>query len=382
MSKRPAAIDQFLPSYAVHDAIGTHTTYMQKLLKERGFESRIFYELYREETADVSQSFEFHPPLSSSDNIAIYHHSIGCGMAHYLLRMKEFGVVLYHNITPAKYFKKLGDEQTYEACCEGVRQLTHIKLSFDKSWAVSQYSADELAQHGFQKPGVFPLLRDYNNLLALNSDPQLAKSLNDGKKNLLFVGRISPHKCQHDLMFLLKAYQNTFKERVRLVLVGGASSYYRPELMKLASKLQLKVCSLVKNVSSFDCDADVVILEQISDEQLATVYRNSHVFTCLSEHEGFCVPLIEAMTFGLPVIVHDAAAVPETAGRAAFVYNKDTHPEQGVMRLHQLFSDKADYEKQRILSLDRAKDFEWSKLVVHFDKCLTKLLKNFSDARS
>lgn len=382
MIKKPAAIHQFLPSYAIHDAIGTHTSYTQRLLKERGFDSQIFYELYREETKDAASHFDRHETISSANNIAIYHHSIGCGMAHYLLRMKEFGVVLYHNITPASYFKKLGDEMTYEACCEGVRQLVPIKLAFDHSWAVSNYSVNELKSHDFDNAELFPLLRDYSALQKLENDPVVASLLNDGKKNILFVGRISPHKCQHDLLFMLKAYQNAFKEPIRLVLVGGASSYYRPEIMKLASKLQLKVCSLVGDVANFQKDTDVVILEQVSDQQLATTYRHAHVFVCLSEHEGFCVPLVEAMSFGLPVIVHNAAAVPETAGRAAFVYDKNKQPALGVMRLRELLSNSDEYAKQKTLSLERAKDYDWSKLVAQFDKRLNKLLKKFSEARS
>jgi glycosyltransferase involved in cell wall biosynthesis len=128
----------------------------------------------------------------------------------------------------------------------------------------------------------------------------------DGGTALLFVGKVSPHKAQHDLVKALAAYRQLYDPKARLRLVGGAiSEDYRVAVERFADELGL-------------LDA-VEIAGSVTHEELIAYYAATDVFVCLSNHEGFCVPLLEAMYHRVPIVAHTSSAVPETVDGAGLV---------------------------------------------------------------
>ena len=127
----------------------------------------------------------------------------------------------------------------------------------------------------------------------------------------LFVGRVAPNKCQHDVVGAFAVYRRVFDPGARLTLVGGATSpHYQRAIERLIGELGL--------------GDSVEILSGVSDAELLAHWATSDVFVCLSEHEGFCVPLLEAMTLGVPVVAYAAGAVPGTLdGAGVLLDDKD-----------------------------------------------------------
>ena len=381
MAKAPARVDQFLPSYAPYDAIGIHATHMQKRIQERGFTSEIFYEHWRAETRQDSHFFPEHENVTSPDNLIIYHHSIGSYLPNYLAGVSDYCIQSYHNITPAEYFHEHMDRQAQQSCSEGVRQLNILKAVARQNWTVSTYNAEELQLSGFKDIDTFPILRDYSALTREATDPSgCTKPLQDGKTNLLFVGRVCPHKSQHDLMLLLRCYKSHVSNGIRLILIGGHSPDYTQRLRELAVDLGLTIAWGLESPEF--ATADVVIPGQITDPQMADFYRCASAFVCMSEHEGFCVPLVEAMFFGLPLLVNDAAAVPETVGNAGIVIDKAKNPEAAIGFFKALAESPEFAKTQQAASLRRAEDYVWDKLVSKFDLCFDKALAKFGDQKS
>ena len=183
----------------------------------------------------------------------------------------------------------------------------------------SAYNAQEIQALGAQDAGVLPIAVDPG----LWKDPpceQVLERIGDGKRNILFVGRISPNKGQHDLLQAFNHYR-VLDPRSRLILVGG----YDPD-----DSYSLK---LQRAVEAFDLADDVLMPGKVSQGELHAFYRGSHLFWSMSEHEGFGVPLVESMWFELPVMAYKSSAVPETLGEGGIV-----------------FDDKSDYTELAFLA--------------------------------
>lgn len=184
--------------------------------------------------------------------------------------------------------------------------MKDLAKEFKKSVGDSQYNADELRYYGFDNPSVLPLVIDpikWNFL----PDKDIMQKLNDEKKNILFVGRLVPNKCQHDLIKMYY-YLQQINPDVRLIIVGGGS--------RINSYVQM-IYGLVKK---YNLKGNVTITGQVTEEELHAYYRNADIFVSMSEHEGFGVPLIEAMWFDVPVVAYKSTAIPETLGEAAFMF--------------------------------------------------------------
>jgi len=148
-------------------------------------------------------------------------------------------------------------------------------------------------------------------------DAALSAKLRDGKKNILFVGRKAPNKCIEDVMLAADYYRSASGKDCRLVLCGDESmSAYCARLRELMTTLAV----------------EILWLGRVSQRELAACYRESHLFLCMSEHEGFCVPLVESMIYDLPVLAYEAAAVPETLGGSGVCFTEKSLPHlAGVM---------------------------------------------------
>ena len=279
----------------------------------------------------------------------IYHHSIASAWPWRLLKDPPKRLAtLYHNITPAKYFsdscleepdrlKRLHNRNIRMLLDEGVRQLDLLSLITQETWADSSFNATELRDLYFPNITTIPLLRDYEIPVTTPPDQDLIKGLGDGRPNLLFVGRLSPNKCQHDLLNLAA----TLKSQgipIRLLLAGKGGNSYESRLREFSRQLGLTTGDLEV------LDKDVVFLGQVEDQELTALYQSSLAFVSMSEHEGFCVPIVEAMFFGVPIIAHPAGAVPETLGRGGILVPKQEE-DKWIQEIVALMSDRTHQRK-------------------------------------
>lgn len=241
----------------------------------------------------------------------LYHASIGSPVAHYLLKIRSPLIVDYHNVTPMRFFARYEPRiaaQLYAGRVECARLAAKASLGL----ADSEYSAAELETMGYAKAIAVPILIDFSRYED-EPDQRVVRDLAATKRgtDVLFVGRISPQKRQEDLIKAFAVYKRYFDPGSRLLLVGSpASSRYRDSLGSFVRRLGLD---------------DVVFTGKVSFPALLAYYRSADVFLSLSEHEGFCVPLLEAMAQDLPVIAFAAAAVPETLGDAGILFHEKNY---------------------------------------------------------
>ena len=366
-------IDQMLPNYSSYDAIGDHVEALQLQLQKRGYDSKIFVEASDRRHAKHCYPLHTHRQHSRPNHLVIYHHSIGCQIPSYLLSAPDYFFGMhYHNITPPEYFEP--KSLLRERCHLGLRQLHSLQFSCQFTWTVSTYSAAELCHFGFHHTQVVPILRNYDDLTKISQDQSFIKLWKGTKKNLVFVGRIAPLKSQHDLLALVSIYQRVYDQNLRLILVGSPIEDYLDQLKTLARKLGLKIAYDL-SVSARE-QAHVIFLQKLTDEQLARIYQIADIFICYSDHEGFCVPIIEAMTFGLPVIYNAAAAIPETCGDAGIKVHKH-RPEEALTAIDQLIHHADFYQNQCLLSKQRALDFQMSQLEKELDHALNDIIHKY-----
>lgn len=298
-----AEINQFLPNLARGDAISNEAIFIRDQLRRLGFGSEIYVRFIDPRVADQCRLFS--PEAVMTSAALIYHHSIGTEITPHILRYRGPKCLIYHNITPAEFFEPFRPE--FAAILrQGREDLPKLAPHFPISLGDSPFNVAELSECGFRDPEVLPICVDPDKW-DFAPDPELMGTLQDGRTNLLFVGRISPNKKQDDLIRSFQHYLE-FDRDARLILVGTAEdgdpySAYLQEII---------ISSGLVNT--------VILPGNISQAQLAAYYQTAHLFWSMSEHEGFCVPLIEAMWFDVPVFALNLSAVAETLGQAAFMF--------------------------------------------------------------
>ncbi len=240
-------------------------------------------------------------PLSTlapgPDDVLLIHYSAYAPRLRAVLEAPQRTVLLSHNVTPARWF------WDYEAgiavqCALGRRQLPEYAQKADVVAGVSLYNARELGSEN-----VVPILFDGTRLGPARTPPP--DPAPGAPPTLLFVGRIAPHKRQDELIRLLARLRAHRLPDARLVLVGEPmTDVYLQALRGLADEL---------------VPGAVTFAHGLSDAELAQAYADAHVFVCLSEHEGFCIPLLEAFHVGTPVVSRPAGGIPEVAAGAALL---------------------------------------------------------------
>ena len=301
--QRDTAINQFLPNLEYGDAISNHAIWIRDELRKLGFRSEIYVRYIDWRVAHECHAFS--PEALHVSDAAIYHHSIGTELTPHLVEFTGPKCLIYHNITPAEFFLPYRPEFA-AILAQGRADLCQLAGHFPISCGDSAYNALELAEAGFHEPGVLPIAVNPDKWSA-SPDTRLMDMLQDGRTNLLFVGRFAPNKKQDDLIVAFSHYL-ALDPDARLILVG------KPE------ENDPYVTHLRQIVSSRGLEDSVLFTGSVTDPQLAAYYRTAHLFWSMSEHEGFCVPLIEAMWFDVPILAFKSSAVPQTLGDAALMF--------------------------------------------------------------
>jgi glycosyltransferase involved in cell wall biosynthesis len=317
-------IHQMLAALSYGDAIGNEALRIQQILRSRGFDSEIFAESVHPETAGMARKLWDYRNVSSPDNVLILHFSIGAGVSTFAYHLPDRILLVYHNITPARWFVPY-HEHLAGLCYHGRRELAAFVDRTNLALGDSEFNRTELEAMGFHPTGVLPLLLEREQL-DLPPSPAILEMFDDEKTNFLFVGRIIPNKRFEGLIKVFYIYQKYFDPNCRLVLVGESKGFerYFDALVRYLDELELK---------------DVVLTGHVDTDDLAAYYRVADLFLCLSEHEGFCVPLIEAFRFGVPVMAFEAGAVSETLGGAGILIREKRFDEIAEMA-HLLVHDE------------------------------------------
>ncbi|MCI4412144.1 MAG: glycosyltransferase [Thiotrichales bacterium] len=290
-------IYQFTPTITLGDGVSQGVHFVAQLLTELSLSNRIL-------AADI------HPALSASvlpyhqiqpteQDVLLYHHSVGLEVAaaEWVTQFPGKRLLIYHNITPAFFFPE-GSAHHY-ACTLGRSQLAEWSPLFQASLADSDYNKRELDNIGYPNTQTLPLLFDLQQLQQRAAHVKIATVNSSGAFRLLFVGRIAPNKCQHQLIELLPYLQQKTTLPITLTLVGGVSTPdYNAYLQQRIQQLQLTAC--------------VHLAGKVEDTELGVYYQQADCFVSLSEHEGFGIPLIEAMVHQLPVVAYPAGAIAST----------------------------------------------------------------------
>ena len=316
MSRRPV-VHQFTAVLADRDALGHHTLLVDDILREMGVDSSVYAAHVNPEVRTRGRDFRLHADDPAPDLI-IYQASTGTPVADYVLTRPEPIVVNYHNMTPASFFDAWEPAISAELD-HGRRQLARLAKKASHGIADSDYNARELREVGYENVSVSPVLfaplwleRDRQPNRDASGSGSTADLVVDSvapsparEVTLLFVGRLSPNKCQQDLVGVLAGVRALGVD-ARLVLVGGVSS--------------AGFVSAVESVAlELGVSDSLVLAGSVSESELVGWYESADVFVSVSEHEGFCVPVVEAMGFGLPVVAFGASAVAETLAGAGVV---------------------------------------------------------------
>ena len=292
-------VHQLLSGAGPVDAVTSQARAFRKLFTSWGWGGRDHAVwIDRRIDGDIRQ---FKALRAEPDDVVLMHYSAYAPKLRAVLDWPNPKLMLYHNVTPARWFWRY--EPTVAVHCSlGRRQLPEFAQKMDLAAGVSQFNADELAEAGAPRTAVIPILFDEQRLEpAGDGEPA-------GPPTLLFVGRLAPHKRQDELIAAFSLYRRYHRPDARLVLVGEPlNRSYLASLRRLADE---------------HAPGAVTIESGLSAVELATRYRAASAFVCLSEHEGFCVPLLEAFHFGVPVIARPVGGVPEVAGDAALLINE------------------------------------------------------------
>ena len=304
----PVRVDQVIPSLASRDAIGVHTMNLRDGLRAVGIDSDIFYGSF---TPDVQHEGRSVTELGRAgrDRWLLYQSSIGSPVYDIFAARSEPKLVNYHNITPAYLLRGWEPNVGYEVGL-GRTQLARLAPQSRLAVADSAFNESELQALGYDNTAVVPLLIDMHRK-SDEADPTLAADLarqkeSSGGADLLFVGKISPHKAPHDLVKMLAVLRRLYDPAARLHLVGSPlGETYEPALRSFITELGL--------------DDAVNFAGSVSGAELEAYLQAADVFVCASDHEGFCAPLAEAMGHGIPIVAYGVTAVPETVGDAGLL---------------------------------------------------------------
>lgn len=340
----------------VNDAISNDLYIQKKILKQNGFEVFLFAEDFSQEYSKLVISEElFNVLINEKNNILIYHYS------SYWEKDKDFIIncnsriwLKYHNITPEFFYKDYNREIFLSLRKTNLRIEEIIRTGRIENYLCdSAYNVNDLIQNGaeYDKCVILPPFYEKSHRILSYSrlTRKIRKIINlkffyviddifirvqklfymkrflDGKFNILFVGRFAPNKDHIYILEIVSELKKRMKD-IRVIFAGG---YYQKSDIYLHN-----IRNFIKEKNLME---DVELIFFPEDEIVEMLYKISHVFFSASRHEGFCVPILEAQYFGVPVIVRDFSASPETCGEVGIVLSEDK--EENIKKIIKILSD-------------------------------------------
>lgn len=302
-------VHQFTQGFAYGDATSNMALTLQRLLLDMGVSSSQIFSLaenigsdQRDRCRDIGE----HSASSSARNVILYHYGNASPLSDYYASVPDRKILVYHNVTPSCYFKALAPE-TAARLDRSRDEVAALAGCTDLCCGISAFNLEGIRDHGFRKTMVFPAWID-TDALDVRPTPSILRRYGDGILNLVFVGRVAPNKKIEDL---LRVYQYLRRSRpglrVRLLIVG---SFVGMELYKTYLEAKCLEAGL----------DGVTFTGHVTQADLNAYYRVADAFVCASEHEGFCIPLMEASHFDLPVFAFDIPGVRETLNGSGVLF--------------------------------------------------------------
>lgn len=304
---------QVVPTVAFGDAIGNETRALKEMFKNAGYKTELYYSDGMDSRLPRKTARHISKLKVKSNDVLIYHLATGTDLNYKIEQYNCKKIIRYHNITPPAFFKGY-NEVSQRICEEGYRGARYLADKVDYFFAVSKYNQEDLKKMGYECDGtVIPILIAFDDYSKKPNQTIISKYGNDGYINFLFTGRIVPNKKIEDVIQAFYCFHKYINQKSRLILVGnysGMERYYN-KLSKYVEQLELK--------------DSVVFTGHIKFDEILAYYSIAHAFVCMSEHEGFCVPLVEAMLFNIPIIAYDSSAIGDTLGNSGILL-KDKNP--------------------------------------------------------
>ena len=300
-------VHQFHNSLIDASSVTNQMVNTRRLLQSMGIDGDLFCEEAPLHFSGQSKQIAQYALEEDEQMLLLLHYSIDYlpSVLQWLAKIPHRKILVYHNITPSHFFAGI-DRVRQEATQRGRKRLKELIPLVDGAWGVSEFNRQELKDVGFASTDVLPIIFDPTHYPS-QPDPAILRRYSDGL-NLLYVGRLAPNKRIEDLICTF-AYLKQIRPNARLLIVGslGGLKKYEAYLHALVAKLEL---------------TDVAFTGMASDAELVAYYQVAHAYLSMSEHEGFGIPLVEAMHFDLPIIAFDAGAVAETLGGSGFLLKK------------------------------------------------------------
>ena len=351
-----------LPSLGYGDAVGNDVMALDNALRNAGYDTGIYAENIGARVPQGKAHRISKLPRLKDDDIIIYHLSVGTELNFRLPSYPGRKLIIYHNVTPYSFFSGYS-HNLWQLCKYGIEGVSFLADKAEYCLADSEFNKQDLRTLGYKCPiDVLPILIPFDDYRQEPNASVIGRYSDDGYTNLLFTGRVAPNKCHEDIIAAFYQYQKNYNENSRLFLVGSFDEreIYYNKLKQYVSKLGL--------------DGKVIFTGHIGFDEILAYYHIADVFLCMSEHEGFCVPLVEAMFFDIPVIAFDSSAIAGTLGGSGILL-KEKNPLEaaGVIDYLQNHPDVKDalLQGQR----ERLKDFDNAVIEKQFLNYLSKFIE-------
>lgn len=343
---------QVTPTVSPGDAVSNNIVALLEMLNSKGYDASVFSERIHIPVGKNKIFFLGHFPKVTPRDVVIFHLSLASTFTDFFINLPCKKIIIYHNVTPPRFFCEY-DKSMYSLCQNGMREARFLADKVDFCLADSEFNRRDLISMGYKCPiEVLPILMQKSDY-GQPPDAEVIKKYSDGWTNIFFAGRVIPNKKQEDVIAAFGWYKKYVNEKSRLFIVGrhgGEGDLYYRQLCKFVAENEIE---------------DVIFTGHVKFSEMIAYYKCASLFLCMSEHEGFCVPIVEAMIFDLPIIAYDAAAVGETLGGGGLLI-KDKNPVFVAKCIELLLSDKKMQARFRKAQKKRLDDFSYEKVSGQF----------------
>lgn len=305
-------IHQLVHTLSYGDAISGEVIALQRSFRALGYQSEIFSINTHPKYKGLSKDYQNFPRDFAGE--VLLHYSLGSPLNELYRSLKSARRgLIHHNLTPARWFAST-NPRIAQDIEHGIKELPELCALTDRLLADSRFNADELAALGYPAqvlelpidPEKWGVAANPGILSLLRSDPSF---------HILHVGRLAPNKCIEDVIRSFYFFKKYVHQAAKLWLIG------------IDIDTELYSFALKRLVHELGLDDAVCFTGQRDDGEVKAFYQASHAYLCMSEHEGFCLPIIEAMFFELPVVAYASSALPDTVGAGGVLVREKNHPQ-------------------------------------------------------
>lgn len=301
---------QALATISFGDAVSNDAINLKKIIERMGFETQIYAENIDCRLPKDTAEYYDHLCELTTEDIMIFHESVGADLNKKIGKLKCHLIMRYHNITPPHFFLPY-NTKSFQLSRDGLQQTRALAETVEYAIADSDFNKNDLIDMGYRcKIDVMPVVisfKDYEE----EADVLTLEKYNDDYVNILFVGRIVPNKKHEDIIEIYNFYKKKLNRKSRLILIGNYEGMER---------YKKRLDAYIKHLGV----DDIIFPGHIKFHEILSYYKLADIFICMSEHEGFCVPIVEAMNFNVPIIAYQSSAVPDTLSDGGIIIkNKD-----------------------------------------------------------